>query len=204
MRDGADIAVLKEVFVGGEYRIPSSIEPKKLVDIGSHIGASVAFFACTYPHAIVTAYEPDPENFDLLVKNMQQFQNITCVQAAVSSISGEVSFFRNAESSISSSLMRRSRNEEKISVRSVSIHDVLRDGKTDLMKFDIEGGEYSMFASADASMLPAICIGEVHYDLMAKSKEDFLRLFPGYTCEDHPLSDHRAILFLCKDTMRSP
>lgn len=199
VRDGADIAVLKEVFVDGEYDMRLRDAPKKIIDIGSHVGASAAFFVCKYPGATITAYEPDPENFALLVENMKQFSNVMCTSAAVSSSSGEVSFFRNTESSISSSLMSRGGKEEKITVSSVSIRSILQEKDIDVIKFDIEGGEYDVFISAEATALPAALIGEVHYDLMKKSKEDFLRLFPAYTCEERPLGDRRAILILHRE-----
>lgn len=52
--------------------------------------------------------------------------------------------------------------------------------KVDILKFDIEGGEYMLFANKEDLSCVTYLLGEAHLDLMAKSKEEFLNLFTGF------------------------
>lgn len=194
VRDGADIAVLREIFADGEYAA-DLLPPRAILDIGGHIGASAAFFACRYPEARITVYEPDPENVLLLQKNLRQFPQAACVPAAVSDRAGERPFFANTRSSIASSLTSRGGPEREVRVRSVSLSDLLRQENPDLVKFDIEGGEYDMFSGAREELQRCkTFIGEVHYDLIKKSKEEFAGLFAGYAHAERPVGPYRSIL----------
>jgi len=195
VRDAADIATLKEIFVDREYAVALSFVPKNIADIGGHIGSATLFFLSRYPDAHITAYEPDPDNFDLLVKNLHHFPNVSCVHAAVSSVSGEVPFFKNS-SSISSSLVEREGVHDKISVTAVSLDDILA-GDTDLIKFDIEGAEYAFFAATTGVERCKAFVGEVHYDLIKKTNEEFLSLFPRvFAYEERTVSPCRSIVYL--------
>lgn len=140
-------------------------------------------------------YEPDPDNFELLVKNLHHFPNVSCVHAAVSGASGEVPFFKSP-SSISSSLLEREGVQEEISVPSVSL-DAILAGDADLIKFDIEGAEYALFAASTGVERCKALVGEVHYDLIKKTNEEFLSLFPRvFAHEERAVSPCRSILFL--------
>ncbi|KKW35737.1 hypothetical protein A2852_01320 [Candidatus Adlerbacteria bacterium RIFCSPHIGHO2_01_FULL_54_23] len=195
IRDGADVAVLREVFAEQEYATAQPA-PKKIIDIGSHMGASAAFFACRYPEARIIAYEPDPRNFLLLQENMRQFPLVSCEQAAVSDRAGERPFFANKTSSISSSLLRRGGSEEELHVRSVSLLDILQRENPDLVKFDAEGGEWDMFASAGVELKRCgTFVGEVHFDLIKKSEEEFTALFSGFEYSERSVGHHRSIFF---------
>lgn len=194
VRDGADLAVLREIFADGEYSADIQ-PPSTILDIGSHIGASAAFFALRYPEARIIAYEPDPENFSILQKNMRQFTGVNCVQAAVSDITGEQVFFVNTKSSISSSLVSRGSDEKEMRTHTISLSDLLVQENPDFIKFDVEGGEYRMFWRAGENLSRCkTFIGEVHYDIISKSKEEFIGLFPGYKHAERPLSPYRSIL----------
>ncbi len=194
VRDGADIAMLREVFVDGEYKLRADIAPKSILDIGGNMGDSAAYFAAIYPEASIVVYEPDPANFALLKKNMEQFPQVTCVEAAVAGATGERVFYKNNTSSVASSLLSRGGKEEQVTVHTVSLNDLVREHSADLVKFDVEGGEYDLFVNTDRTKLPPTMVGEVHYDLMPCTKEDFLALFPGYTSEERSLSAKRSIV----------
>jgi FkbM family methyltransferase len=196
VRDAADIAVLREVFVEGEYRLEA--RPRRVVDIGSHVGVSAIFFACTYPEARISAYEPDSDNYALLVKNTSQFPTVRCVPAAVSGRSGEVSFYKNKGSSIASSLVSRGGKEEVSRIQAVSLDDILSESRVDLLKFDVEGGEYDMFAASALHAQCPVYVGEMHYDLFPQSREEFLSLFPDHEPSERPVSAHRSIMRLTR------
>lgn len=198
LRDMADIAVFKEVFVAREYVTPLTSVPRTIVDIGAHIGAASLFFSAEYPDAAITAYEPDPDNYALLVQNTKGLP-ITCVQAAVSDTAGRAALYKG-ESSIGSSLRRRDDRERKILVPCVALPDVL-ESRPDIVKFDVEGEEYRMFSNVKEIPVEAL-VGEVHYDLMEATREEFTALFPDFRMEELRISKNRSIVYLHRTERR--
>ena len=77
----ADVVVLVENFTG-ETKYDSELvtQPKIVVDIGANIGAFAAYIKTKYPSTKIYCYEPDPENFNNLTKNIQEnnFKDINC------------------------------------------------------------------------------------------------------------------------------
>jgi hypothetical protein len=65
--------------------------PISVVDVGRYIGLSAAFFAHTYPEAMIIAIEPDARNYELLMLNTTRFPNLHAVRAAVWKASGTIS-----------------------------------------------------------------------------------------------------------------
>ena len=70
IRDMADITTTCAVFAEGEYDLPPSLsEVKTILDLGSNIGVSVAYFRLRYPVARIYAVEADPATFKRLQEN---------------------------------------------------------------------------------------------------------------------------------------
>ncbi len=66
-----DFFVINEVFIKKEYGIlEKEKEPKTIIDVGAHIGSFCVFFAKKFPNAKIYSYEPMPDNFALLQKNL--------------------------------------------------------------------------------------------------------------------------------------
>ena len=194
VRDGADISVIREIFVDEEYALTQHASPSEIVDIGGHIGFASLYFSIMYPRATIRVYEPDPENFAVLQMNTRDVPVITAYRAAVSKESGSVRFFAGT-SSISSSLLKRADSRE-ISVEAVTLDEILSAQPADLIKFDVEGAEYDLFA---ASRLRTSCphyIGEMHYDLIGHPRSEFLAFFPAYICDERSIGKLRSIVEL--------
>jgi len=184
VRDGTDISALREIFASGEYEFPElpQIMPKRIVDLGAHIGSAALFFHTLYPDAHITAYEPDPENFQMLLRNLNSLENITCINAAVAATSGTITFYPNEGGSTRSSTIRSYDSREGISVMAVDIETVLAESP-DLIKFDIEGGEYDLFVHAPQNLLQRVSryMGEIHHTLIGKTAKEFEELFPNFS-----------------------
>ena len=58
-----------------EYWVPDVVDPEVILDIGSNIGISAVYFASRYPKAGVYSFEPMPENFTLLSKNISAYRD---------------------------------------------------------------------------------------------------------------------------------
>lgn len=194
VRDGADIAVMCEVFAGDEYATHLAHEPRSIVDIGGHAGYASVYFATVFPKATIRVYEPDPGNFAVLEMNTSDIPAITARQAAVSGTSGTATFYAGT-SSISSSLLARD-DSRKIVVNAVTLDEILSDQPADLIKFDVEGAEYDLFAASHLRASCARYIGEMHYDLIGHTREEFFTLFPGFEQKERMLGETRSIVDL--------
>lgn len=189
-RDGADVAVLREMFIEREYDVALR-DPSFIVDIGSHIGGSVVFLKLKYPDARIRAYEPEPSNFALLLKNTKGLKGVECVNAAVSVQTGTATLSSRSGSSISGSIKRFGSGVE---VKTVAIDEIL-DSYIDLLKFDVEGAEYDIFSAATKLGMVKMLVGELHLDLLSgKTKEQFCSIFKEFTVSEHKLNDRRYII----------
>jgi FkbM family methyltransferase len=60
-----------------EYYMPPAIKPKIILDIGSNIGASVIYFHQQFPDAKIFGFEPHPETFRILQRNVGHLHSVT-------------------------------------------------------------------------------------------------------------------------------
>ena len=165
-----DIQGIREVFLDEAYRLPFSLKPDLVVDLGANIGLTSIWFSKNYRCDRIIAVEPDPKNAILIRKNFAQNKiNGIVIEAAIGLTDGMVSF----ETSQESNLGRVAPTEELlISVQQVKMISmetlfayVSKDEVVDLVKMDIEGGEQQLL-SGDISWLKRVraMIAEFHPD----------------------------------------
>src|SRR5205085_6344363 len=53
-----------------EYYLPPALQPEVILDIGSNIGSSILFFRDQFPAATIYGFEPHPETFQVLQRNV--------------------------------------------------------------------------------------------------------------------------------------
>jgi len=70
-----DIIVFREVFMDDEYHT-SFKNPNIIFDGGSYIGLYAIVMKNKYPNAKIVCIEPDPENFEILKKNVLPYDHI--------------------------------------------------------------------------------------------------------------------------------
>jgi FkbM family methyltransferase len=150
-RGTSDIAAFEKIFVWKQYALSPCLQPatvKAVLDCGGNCGLSAVWFATHYPDAKVIVLEPEPRNFDLLVRNTGAFENVFPLQAAVSNRL--------------CSLRIENPDAAPDSYRCVPCADALADSipaydpesirerfevdSFDLVKIDIEGGECDLFS----------------------------------------------------------
>ncbi|HET9857138.1 MAG TPA: FkbM family methyltransferase, partial [Chthoniobacterales bacterium] len=77
----ADPFVLYQVLLRSgkkaEYYVPPALRPKIILDIGSNIGASILYFHRQFPDAKIFGFEPHPDTFRILEKNVAQLPGVT-------------------------------------------------------------------------------------------------------------------------------
>lgn len=122
-------------------------------DIGAHCGVSTYHFAkLVGTRGRVVAFEPDPVNYSLLVRNLERHKlgNVEAHQMAVAGSCGQAPF--SCEESIGSTLVRHSTRKSVGNVMMVETMSLerlfLKWGNPHLCKIDIEGAEIEVIESA--------------------------------------------------------
>lgn len=86
-----DIQTINEIFLRGDYDVAEA--GAVVVDFGSNIGISTAFFLSRRPDAHVYCFEPLPQNIERLRRNLAQFEGrFELTEAAVGTEVGRLRF----------------------------------------------------------------------------------------------------------------
>jgi len=142
--------VLDEVFAQFEYEPPAEAQaalraaerPLRVVDLGANIGLFGAFVLQRFPDASILAVEADPANADLHADAIAANPGAdwTLLRAAAGATAGRARF---AAGGFATSRLAEP-DEPAIFVETVDALPLLAAG--DLLKIDIEGGEWAILA----------------------------------------------------------
>ncbi len=156
-----DIITLMVIFCKKEY---GEIQPGSLVvDIGANIGM-FSLFALRSRASEVIAYEPNPESYNVLTKNLSQFTNnseIRIFQLAVSGKAGENVYIPIDSSPYNVISRTQSGNEPKncVPVKTTDLDEIvacLNGRRIDYLKVDCEGSEWDIFSKCTSKTLEQI------------------------------------------------
>lgn len=116
-----------------------------ILDIGAHIGYYTLIAAqMVGEKGKVYAFEPDPQNFAILSKNIKynNLSNVELINKAVASSSRKMKFYQNPLNAGNHSTVHNF-NNRLIIIEGISLNDYFRKTpKISVIKMDIEGGEY--------------------------------------------------------------
>lgn len=119
-----------------------------IVDIGAHVGYYTTLFAkLTGPSGKVFAFEADSDNFKILEANTKQYKNVEIFNTAITDRTGFVDFYKIKGNTSCHSVVV-SDNADKISVPATTLDEFISQNRLrrpDVIKIDIEGGEYLAF-----------------------------------------------------------
>ncbi|MFZ2253462.1 MAG: FkbM family methyltransferase [Minisyncoccia bacterium] len=192
-----DLAVLHEVFFLKEYEWKLQNTPTTILDLGAHWGDSSIYYHFMYPDAIIYAVEPAPDTYAQLVKNVANISNIVPIQAGVSNFTGTADL-NISSSSFGNSFQSRPGMQKMVIVPVYTMQDLfskLGIKKADIIKFDIEGGEESLFFDQNPEEFADAYIGEVHRDLISINVDDFVSKFINFDIQQEQLKNpNRFIL----------
>ncbi len=195
----ADLFPIREVFAAGVYEpTSSSFLPSTILDLGSHVGASVLFFKQRYPAARLLGLEPDSSRYQLLEFNVRRLPTTSIMPLAAWDSDGEVALYTFPERGWTSSLFQRDNEGVATTVEAISLDSLFKKEPgffPDLIKFDIEGAELKVFSSFSALSRVPVFVGEFHSDLAGCPLEEFLALFDAsHTVDCRELAPHRYLL----------
>lgn len=160
--------------------IASALDAKpslRVLDLGANIGLFGVYVLGRWPRAAIRSFEPDPTNLRLLARLIAANELEGCwsvADVAVANQTGEMSFaaglFADSHLTVATDQRAagdrrveknhtlaedgpRSEDGQTITVHTVDIFD--EDHDVDLMKIDIEGGEWSILTDARLGNLKA-------------------------------------------------
>ncbi len=145
----------REVFGNHEYYAEFETDKPYIIDAGAHIGLSVLYFKSLAPGAEILAIEPNSKVLPLLQKNVfeNQLEGVVIEPVALSDRAGREKFYLDASAWqwYSTAGMHKGawngRQESlELTVETRRLADFLVQ-RVDLLKMDIEGGEYDVFSA---------------------------------------------------------
>jgi len=159
-----DTGVASQLLAGMEYEPFETELVKKLlkknmsvVNIGANIGYYTLIAANSVgPNGKVYAFEPEPKNFKLLVRNIKKndFKNILPIQAAVSDKKGTLKLFLDKSNLAAPSLAEQNTSKKNgfVEVETNSLDNFLekynKGFNVDLIQIDAQGSEGLILAGA--------------------------------------------------------
>lgn len=191
----ADLGVLQQMFGKQDYSLQrlrrcdelrstfKSMAKPLIIDAGANIGASVLWFAMSFPKSHVIGFEPDAENFAFLSANTCGL-DVDIRKAAIGSIDGHVTVTDPGEGEWSyRTFLDPAGDCELVSITRV-IESASNQGYNPyIVKIDIEGGEQNLFAASTEWVedLPILII-ELHDKFMPKQRtsHNFLKCVAKY------------------------
>lgn len=147
------------------------------------------YFANKYPRARIIAIEPERDNFELLLRNVSPYPQVTCIQAALWNEEGEISVVDPGLGSwgFMTEAVGQTSTEHRHSVRAVTIESLRRDlslETIDILKVDIEGAEREVFSSAAGWITDVnAVIAELHEHMRPGASRRFYLATEGFPRE---------------------
>lgn len=171
-RDCQDFHVFHRIWLRDEYRL-ARLRPGALgcvVDLGANVGYFAARVAPLARRVI--CYEPVPDNFRVLARNVEGLENVEIVRAAVSDASGSIRIYRPDSARMSAVHSAFPGAGGKVGqaydeAPCITLDELFarhRVERCDLLKTDVEGSEYPILYGASAETLGHVerIYGEYH------------------------------------------
>jgi len=166
VRGAMDIWSVKETFLDSFYtRYGVSIQNGwKVLDIGAGVGDFSLYAAYGNPQTVVYAYEPFPDSYKLMIKNltMNAIDNVMAFQQAIWSQNGRLALDLSAGEPLqimSKGPELAGEYRDAITVQAYSLDQVLQNheiGVVNLLKMDCEGAEYAILLGASGQVIAKI------------------------------------------------
>jgi len=197
-----DKGVINQIFRNQDYNVAcwvqgrklieyhnaqSKIRPSLIIDAGANIGASVVYFAKSFPESVVFSVEPDKMNWHLLELNTSGLKSVFNFHGAISDVDGELALIDPGRSDwgfMTSSAPGQAEGSKisivkSISPKSILEHPATKNANPLILKVDIEGGEEALFRGDTTwvSQFPLVII-ELHDWMLpfSGSSRNFLKM----------------------------
>ena len=179
-----DVILYSAILVHEQYGRAPLKNPRTIIDCGANIGFATAYFLWKNPEAHVIALEPDPINYNLCKKNVQQFgKRITLVNGAVWGSAGPMRVKGDNLGTWASTVVPA--RDGTISSETIEGFDMPTlfdryDIRTvDILKMDIEGAEFEIFTAENLDWISRVRCFQIELE-DDKCKQAFFRALANW------------------------
>src|SRR2546423_12003289 len=186
----ADPFVLYQVLLKSgekaEYYVRRGRQPKTILDIGSNIGASIIYFHRQFPDAKIYGFEPHPDTFSILQRNVAHLDGVTVFNYGLGATQQRIAVHADNVNfgafNTRGSFKDRGHPAAAVECEVRRLDDVLRElgiAQIDLIKIDCEGGEAEGFSTLPDEILNQCqwIVGEFHdhtgFEVLARLAQHF-------------------------------
>jgi len=143
-----DLAIAYEIMFDRVYDLPEDLAPEtihRIIDLGANVGYSCLYWARRCPFAKIEAFEPHPVHADLLRWHIARngLGNRIRVHAAAAGTYDGTTFLTD-EGENSKLAPTADASARTVNVAIVDFFEVVGASSIDILKIDIEGGEYAI------------------------------------------------------------
>ena len=139
-------------------RIVGADTVRTFVDGGAFHGHTVQHAHELFPEAIVHAFEPQHESFEILTRNVGRLDRVRLHEAALSDADGEAAFFVDEVPYMSSLLAGRMATLSQVERRKVAVRTIdsamaeESAAPVDVIKLDLQGHELTALRGAERAL----------------------------------------------------
>jgi FkbM family methyltransferase len=185
-RNDCELKVIYEdIFQRQVYFFEASTNEPLILDCGAHIGLAVLYFKSLYPRARILTFEPNPETFALLQRNIAQnnLRGVEAINMALTAEEGNKAILYVGENfltewdstdTIDPDLWVNMHEYRGISVRSTRLSSYV-SRRVDFVKLDIEGAELAVLEELDGKLAAVEAITLEYHQNLANRAEGKLQ-----------------------------
>ncbi|MFP4403805.1 MAG: FkbM family methyltransferase [Candidatus Woesearchaeota archaeon] len=199
-----DRAVFGEVFLFEEYPLKVSKKEMIIIDVGAHIGFFTLYAKRLFPNSTIYSFEPDKQNFSYLNKNLNlnKIKGVKSFNLAVSNSDNKIDFYLS-EHNVGHST-HKTKDSKKISIDSISFTSIIKENKinwVDILKVDIEGGEYDLFYNLNKNVLKKVNLILLEWHNLDKDKNNWKELKKYLISKGFKVRKYKNYLY-CKNVSK--
>ncbi len=178
----SDISLFYAIFLREEYDFDLQEPPKKIIDAGANVGLFAIRIKNKFPDAEIICIEPDPENFELLQRNVAPYKGIVCENKGIWSSNTRL---RVVDKYKIGKWALCVEEDDAGPIDAITIPSLLNKynwSKVDLLKMDIEGSEKRLFNQPGLDWLLKVktIVIELHDRFEAGCAQPFFRAINEY------------------------
>ena len=208
IRSALDVWVIKETCLDRDYENSAVLQDNwTIIDIGAGLGDFTAYAAQRSPNGRVLAYEPFPESFALLQRNiaLNQLRNVEAKPYAIAGKPGPLALNIGMGEAVQHSTTQP--GAKTIEVQAITLQQVFDAhglDRCDFLKMDIEGGEYAILRDMDSSLLKRVqrIALEYHDNTAAGQHAELVRLLQAndfhVQVRANPVHDYLGYLYAAR------
>lgn len=186
-------------------------------DVVLDLGANIGYFTCLFAQLVgekgkVFSFEPEPNNFKLLQRNVEVngYKNVVLEQKAVSNVKSKIKMYIS-NSPKDHRIYPTEDNQESIEIECITLDEYFKDSnkKIDFIKSNIQGADYAAFKGmkltfekSKSNIVMAIEFNPAMIkEFGSGNAEEFLDFLLVEKFKLHDLRWHEKIIPITKDKM---